>query len=38
MIPIHKFAHIDLALAATMFGWGNQRLDMRPFRAGQVPV
>ena len=34
--PIHNFAHIDLALAATMFGRGNQRFDMRPFLASQV--
>src|ERR1700732_854571 len=34
--PIHNFAPIDLALAAIMFGRGNQRFDMRPFLASQV--
>ena len=34
--PIHDFAHIDLALAATMFGRRNQRCDVRPFLASQV--
>ena len=29
--PIHNFAHIHLALAAPMFGRGNQRPDMPPF-------
>jgi Transposase len=34
--PNHNFAHIDLALAAAMFGRENQRFDMRPFLASQV--
>jgi hypothetical protein len=34
--PIHNFAHIHLALAAPMFGRGNQRPEMPPFFIRQV--
>ena len=34
--PIHDLAHIGLALAAATFGRRNERLDMPPFRVGQI--
>jgi len=34
--PIHDLAHIGLTLAAAVFGWGNERLDVRPLLVCQI--